>query len=755
MTQTVVRGGRHMTSARISRVCGTILLTITTGHCERSAAIQTRVVVATTVLVLTLAASASAKYSGGTGVPNDPYQIATAADLIALGETPEDYDKHFILIADIDLNPNLPGRKVFDKAVIAPDTDPVSRYFQGIPFLRVFDGNGHVISNLVIDAPTKEYVGLIAQIGEEGLVKNLGLQNCHIKKAGVAGALVGENKGITSSCYSSGTVEGSYAVGGLAGYNNKGTIISSHTTGNAEGESVGGLVGVNVEGNILSSSSSCVVIGHDQIGDVIGFMYAGGLVGRNANGTISSSSSIGSVVGDYLVGGLVGVNLGTIYSSYSSSSVIGHTMVGGLVGENIRGSIFSCYSTGSVTGGSAVGGLVGKNWRSSTLLSFSTGTVIGYDQVGGLIGESFSSAFHLCYWDTEASGLSTSSGGEGKTTQQLTSLQTFLGWGYDAQWTLDERQDYPHLKWEGRPGLIITDPPRTYGGGTGEFCDPYQIRTAEDLTTINWYPDDWDASFILMADVNVALIDPNRLLPIGTKGLPFTGTFDGKGHVVYGFKYKSKDESYIGMFGYIGPSNSDVNVPSSTVQQLHLSDVDMLGDDYVGGLTGFNEGTIIDCSVTGRVAGYENAGGLVGGSKGLVQSSCSNIYSAILGYGVIGGLVGDNEGVIFSCYSTGTVTGDWGYVGGLVGYNKKGTVKYSYSTCAIKEEASREGGLVGGIHGEYGIVTASFWDIQTSGSSGVSGGIGKTTAEMQTAKTFLEAGWDFVGETANGTEDIW
>ena len=53
-----------------------------------------------------------------------PYQIATAADLIALGETPEDYDKHFILTADIDLDPNLPGRKVFDKAVIAADTDP-------------------------------------------------------------------------------------------------------------------------------------------------------------------------------------------------------------------------------------------------------------------------------------------------------------------------------------------------------------------------------------------------------------------------------------------------------------------------------------------------------------------------------------------------------------------------------------------------------------------------------------------------------
>ena len=31
-------------------------------------------------------------YSGGTGEPNDPYQIATAEDLIVLGNEPNDYD---------------------------------------------------------------------------------------------------------------------------------------------------------------------------------------------------------------------------------------------------------------------------------------------------------------------------------------------------------------------------------------------------------------------------------------------------------------------------------------------------------------------------------------------------------------------------------------------------------------------------------------------------------------------------------------
>ena len=42
-------------------------------------------------------------YSGGTGEPNDPYQIATVQDLIELGQEPNDYNDCFILTADIDL----------------------------------------------------------------------------------------------------------------------------------------------------------------------------------------------------------------------------------------------------------------------------------------------------------------------------------------------------------------------------------------------------------------------------------------------------------------------------------------------------------------------------------------------------------------------------------------------------------------------------------------------------------------------------
>jgi predicted secreted protein len=54
-----------------------------------------------------------------------------------------------------------------------------------------------------------------------------------------------------------------------------------------------------------------------------------------------------------------------------------------------------------------------------------------------------------------------------------------------------------------------------------------------------------------------------------------------------------------------------------------------------------------------------------------------------------------------------------------------------------------------------GTASGCFWDIETSGRTTSDGGEGKTTAEMQTASTFLDAGWDFVGETVNGPNDVW
>ena len=71
------------------------------------------------VIIAIVSPLAKAKYSGGTGDTNSPYLIGSAADLLALAADVNDYNKCFALVADIDLDPNLPGGQTFTTAVIA------------------------------------------------------------------------------------------------------------------------------------------------------------------------------------------------------------------------------------------------------------------------------------------------------------------------------------------------------------------------------------------------------------------------------------------------------------------------------------------------------------------------------------------------------------------------------------------------------------------------------------------------------------
>ena len=142
--------------------------------------------VVTSCLACPRTSLAGAKYSGGSGDADDPYQIATADDLLALAADTGDYNKHFILTADIDLDPNLPGNPVFTTAVIAADTSS-SYGFQGTFFIGVFDGAGHKIINLTINTngANNNYLGLFGNVSG-GEIKNLGLENVNITGGNVS-----------------------------------------------------------------------------------------------------------------------------------------------------------------------------------------------------------------------------------------------------------------------------------------------------------------------------------------------------------------------------------------------------------------------------------------------------------------------------------------------------------------------------------------------------------------------------------------
>jgi hypothetical protein len=229
--------------------------------------------------------AAEGKYSGGTGEPNDPYLIATPEDMNAIGADSNDWDKHFLLVNDIDL---------------CGYTDTQFNIIGNHPlktFRGAFDGKRHTIKNFTWSSP--EYgraIGLFGIVGSEGQIQNLRIENVYIEAENsnhIAG-VSGENFGTVLNCCSTGVISGDVYIGGIVG-SNAGVISSCYSKCNVSGMIVGGITGQN-DGTIKNCYSSSNVSGSQL----------GGLVGRNYD-TIINCYSNGFVDGNSYIGGLCGI----------------------------------------------------------------------------------------------------------------------------------------------------------------------------------------------------------------------------------------------------------------------------------------------------------------------------------------------------------------------------------------------------------------------------------------------------------------
>ena len=209
------------------------------------------------LLFICLSASITFAYSGGSGDSNSPYQIGSVSDWQQLMTSSADWNKNFILIADVNLH--------------GVTLTPVGDYngSSGTNFTGVFDGNDHIIRNARINSPTIDYIGLFGYIGTGGQVHNLGIEDVNITGRIYVGGLVGwNNSGAITNCYVMGTITGLPYSGGLAGYN-QGTITNCYTTGTVTVGSnqvfAGGLVGYNI-GTITNCHTTSTVTGYMNVG---------------------------------------------------------------------------------------------------------------------------------------------------------------------------------------------------------------------------------------------------------------------------------------------------------------------------------------------------------------------------------------------------------------------------------------------------------------------------------------------------------
>jgi hypothetical protein len=811
--------------------------------------IRTSINLCCTIIVCFLVSSAQANYGGGTGDSDEPYLIYDANQMNAIGAEPNDWDKHFKLMADIDLF-QFTGTEF---NIIGNGTRSFTGYF---------DGNDHTISNFSYNEAGTNYIGLFGRTGnapaDVGQIRNLTLVDVDVN--GGTGRFVG-------------------ALVGLA----RGSVINCRVNGGlVRGqEDVGGLIG---------SISYCIAANCGAACDVDGGEDVGGFTGGGGDqSVIIQCYATGQVTGDEHVGGLVGRNSGEIMRCYATGEVIGksgNNSVGGLVGmTGPESTIQDSYARGNVTGELFVGGLLGVNWEATVTNCCSVGFVSGVTLVGGFIGNNNLPGANInCFWDNQSSGqdfgvgAGTSDGIYGRETAEMKMEVTFSGAGWDFNtpiWSINEGVDYPTL--------VFQEYVHDYGGGTGTKDDPFLIYTAEHMQEIGSKRYHWDMKFKLMNDIDLSQYDGQdgrpRFSKIGYYNgsldyLAFTGVFDGNNCTISNFTYVTTTEKMVGMFGFAEGSNVVIKnlglvnpkvqaaegyqqigalaglFKDGTLGNCYVQGANVTGDFIVGALVGrLGEGTINNCQAYGNVVGNQSVGGLAGVNyEGTIVSSDANVYVQATSWEV-GVLVGENEfGEIYGCSAFGNVVGDY-FVGGLVGSNpfelggqgRYGTINKCYATGHVQGTAyvgglmggnvgdvsqcyaiglvegdenvggiigsnsniltesfamgtTRGGHTVGGLVGlNYhivsdcysigsaegtqpvggligdnwgGVITDCFWDEDVSELTNMCGyehfegtgcddSCGKATTEMKTKTTFTSAGWDFVGETANGTIDIW
>lgn len=603
-------------------------------------------------------------------------------------------------------------------------------------FGGAFDGMGHTISNLTINRPFANYVGLLGYVDRDRTISNVGLAGVSVTGQYYVGGLIGYSSFYTAvnNSYSSGGVTGAISVGGLMGYGDyfneiNNSYSTASVTGTGNGLNLGGLAGHTL-GTISNSYAT---------GNVSGTQAVGGLVGHNQSNTLSNSYATGTVSGTSRVGGLAGYNNATISNSYATGNVTGASQVGGVVGEINNGSLTNSYATGMVSGSNQVGALVGYK--------LGTGTVSNG------------------YWNSTVNpglagiGAGTLSGTTGLTNTQMQTASNFAGFNFTTT-----------------PGAtgnnwVMVNVDGTLNNAGGVLGGTRPMLASEYSTTINnahqlqLMSMDLDANYTLGRNIDAAATGTaadvwlgSTFIPVGNSGTTFSGALNGQGNTISNLTVNLPSADHIGLIGMsfgasildVGLVNADITgreyvgglVGHSTLGSLannFSTDGQVDGTDSVGGLVGYANTTSIAGNYSSNtVSGINSVGGLLGRTNGGMNSDRNYASGNVTGAGnSVGGLVGEN-GFAFSIgnsYATGNVSGADG-VGGLVGFNNSGSVTNTYSSGAVSG-STNVGGLVGGSNST---VSNSYWDIDSSGQASSAGGIGLTTTQMRSQTNFTT--WD-------------
>lgn len=475
----------------------------------------------------------------------------------------------------------------------------------------------------------------------------------------VVGGLIGQwtesagTSGSVSECYALGTITADSAntglAGGLIGYGriyNSGSVTDSDLT--------------------LSESYAAVPVtatssGIAYVGGLVGYFTVIGSSNADSNAYIDDCYAVGDAMADSSFAAYAGGLLAYCSTYYDSALDMRHV-----------------YALGNATAthdndAEAAGGLVGsiREYAGSTIglsNSYATGVAEGYYE-GGLIGINLDGTISTCYWfnheNTDGVG-----GGSGTGVIKAPNKEAFFDadyavyttgntWDFTNDWEEDVVQGYyPFLNWELDDGIVGA------------------VETAAELQAIM---DDPYKAYRLIGNIDVDDSITN-FDPLGDGTTPFNGRFSGSGYTISDLDITRPTETEVGLFGRTGAS--------AVLDNVLLKDVQIAGGSYVGALAGRSDGKIIGGFVTTYLDDYtDDTTAFVKGGGDLrfypVDAPSSYLETYYRGGAYLGGLVGFNDGTVLDSGAevyvahNATVSGDTSYVhtvGGLVGQNDNGAI---------------------------------------------------------------------------------
>ena len=549
-----------------------------------------------------------------------------------------------------------------------------SNRFQG-----TFNGQNYEITGLSIEKSDRDNQGLFGVIGANSTIKNLGLIGSNVGGNNNVGTIAGINYGIIQHCYSKdGTFDGNEYAGGIVG-NNSGIISNCYNKSKTTGQNY----------------------------------QTGGIAGINTN-KIENCYNTGEIFG-VGVGGITSKNSGTISHCYNTGLILGW-MPYGITSINDNGIVSYCYNIGGLVPvqGGARGPLAPVNYTNSYHLNTGTGGLklkTNYYELSGITATKNLNGFTTANWVFTEDDFS---GSEYKV--YFPQLRAFAVDGSPTM-KADSLQSVEYV-----PGITkVSDlhlPPSL--NKLSEFN--YEIYDELDfiyfMTKINdgSYTATIDR-FILRNDIHLYAMP---IAPVGTVERPFRGTFEGGGHVIYGFRNDSANGNNQGVFGSIESTGKVTN--------LGLVNSIIRGNDNIGGIAGSNKGVIEGCYTNGSVSGNNDVGGLVGTSSGTIND-CYNL-SSVGGVNQVGGIAGSNSGNITACHNNAIISGT-DNIGGIAGITN-GTIGECYSMGSVSGR-----NVVGGLVGtNNGMINGCYNLSSVSGGDWIGGIAGSNNADKTIQRCF-------------------